>query len=1082
LYKKLLKQIILLMTTITQKFNLNVLKLVFTVFCLFGLSAANAQTCTPAGNQTTYGAGEWRGYVYSPVSGSGAPSGEVAFASVNYRGYITRTSTFTQDIGNGSLPAEATLCSGSYSADFAIRYKMQRDLPAGWYTYKVGGDDGYRVSFNEAAFDSNLTDWSEHGYQTKTATYYHNGGPLKIILEYFERTGASVISFEMSPASCTSTAPTSITGTATSGCGTTTTLTAAGGTAGANCTYQWGVGSVIGENIIANQTGVSITVNPLNTKTYWVRRVSASPCSVTTGGVTRTVTVANPSPGDATAFGNGVWNVYNYIGRDLDFGPALVEYAGYYTANTLGFDTQASWSKNSSPSNFASTNGYTGCALPIDNFTFVHKRKGFPCGSYTVQMENWDDDSRLYINGTQVWSFVGYNGGQPIQNIGTFYLDANATIELRTEENGGDANAKLVLTPVNGSAAPSTITGVTSCCKNALVTLTATGGSLGANAQYEWGTGTVGSNIIAGQTGATLAILTPATTTYWVRVKTACGDYTAASTKTITVPDAIVYNNGWNGTPTLDTAVEIRSNLTLSQDLQVCSCQVKANATVTVPTGKTLTVKNKLTVDTDATVFIADNAALVQIEKVQNEGSVIMNKNSNPLYRLDYTLWSAPVSGQNLLAFSPQTMANRFYEYKYALDVATNTNKEQYFTVDPATNNFVPAKAYLIRMPNGNDAPGYNEGTATLSIEGVFKGVPNNADVSIAASIVGNRYTAVGNPYASPISVSDFFSQNAGVLGNNSAIYLWRKKNNSRVSSYATLTLAGYTKNSSLGGGSEQATYYTGTNTNWVLAQGQGFIVRTAASPSTTNILFTNSMRRGAPASGTQGFFRTAQSTTSRLLLNLTGADDVFSQAAIAYMDEATLDLDYGYDGQQLTDGSISFYSIAQETNLAIQARPAFTSTDVVPMGYKAATAGQYTILLDATEGVFTEGQEIFIKDNVAGTVNNVSTQGYTFTTEAGTFNDRFEVVYATQALGTDKPHLTTNAVIVYKNGNAIDITTGTAEMTNITVYDIRGRKLYGKDNVNAVQTTITGLQVQNEVLIVEVNTNKGKVSKKIIF
>ena len=71
---------------------------------------------------------------------------------------------------------------------------------------------------------------------------------------------------------------------------------------------------------------------------------------------------------------------------------------------------------------------------------------------------------------------------------------------------------------------------------------------------------------------------------------------------------------------------------------------------------------------------------------------------------------------------------------------------------------------------------------------------------------------------------------------------------------------------------------------------------------------------------------------------------------------------------------------------------------------------------------------------------------------------------------------------IVYKDGTSININTGTVEMTDVTLYDIQGRRLYSKSGVNATTTIVSGLQVQSEVLIVEVNTVKGKVSKKIIF
>ncbi|KGO88217.1 hypothetical protein Q765_04045 [Flavobacterium rivuli WB 3.3-2 = DSM 21788] len=1068
------------MKNLTNKLSLNSLPLLLLV-CLFGFQAANAQTCTPQGNQTAYGDGQWKGYLYNNVTTF--PPTAAAFAPANYRGYVTRSANFNQDIGEGALPAESTLCTGTYDANFIMRYKMQVTVAPGYYTFNVGGDDGYRLSFDEGqTFPENVSDWSDHGYHYETATYYLSG-TVKLILEYYEHNGSSRVSFDFAPASCTSSAPTTITGNGTSSCATGTTLTATGGTAGVNCTYQWGIGSVIGQNIIPNQTGVSISVHPSSTKTYWVRRVSAAPCSTTTDGVTRTVTVANPAPGNPAVYGDGVWNVYSYIGNSLDLNPTIVDYSGYYTDATLGYDSQAKWNKAGAPSSAA---GYQGCSLPVDQFTFIAKRKGFTCGSYTVKMENWDDDSRLYINGTQVWNFNGYSGGQPIQNIGTYSLDANSTIELRTGENGGDANAKLTIVQINTPVAPTSITGVSTICKNTSITLTATGASPAAGGVYQWGTGTVvGENILAETTTNTFTTVIPATTTYWVRIKNTEGCYTAGVTKAITVPAPLVYNNGaWNGTPTIETAVEIQSDLTMSQNIEVCSCQVKANATLTVATGKTLTVKNKLTVDANGKLIVENNGALLQIAQVPAEGNITLHKTGNPLYRLDYTMWSAPVTGQNLAAFSPQTISTRFYKYGYAItNTTTNTGGEYYNLIDPATNNFMPAQSYLIRMPDQDNTTGYNAGRATLSFDGIFTGVPNNGNYTTPASVQGNRYTAVGNPYPSPISVKEFFNQNAGVLDANSAIYLWRKKNDYRQSSYATITLAAYTKNSATGGGAEQGVYFGRDNNTWLLSQGQGFIVRTATNATNTNITFTNSMRKAAPASGSQSFFRTGEDTASRLWLNITDGQDGFSQAAVAYMEEGTLGLDYGYDGKMLSDSSdISIYSIAEESKLTIQARPLFTAGDVVPMGYKAGAAGEFTIALDHTEGVFAEGQDIFLKDNVLGTTTNVTNQGYTFTTEAGTFDDRFEVVYATEALGTNNPQITANSVIVYKEGSSININTGTAQMTDVAVYDIQGRRLYAKSGINATTAVVSGLQVQTEVLIIEINTVKGKVSKKIVF
>jgi hypothetical protein len=247
-------------------------------------------------------------------------------------------------------------------------------------------------------------------------------------------------------------------------------------------------------------------------------------------------------------------------------------------------------------------------------------------------------------------------------------------------------------------------------------------------------------------------------------------------------------------------------------------------------------------------------------------------------------------------------------------------------------------------------------------------------------------------------------------------------------------------------------------------------------------LTFTNAMRRPTPGS-TQSFFRTGADTASRLWVNLTTAEGGASQAAVAYMDNATMGIDYGYDGAKCAEvNTLAFYSLAQQTALTIQARPAFVNTDVVPMGYFAPVAGTHTISLDHTDGIFTQGQTIYLRDNAEGIIRNLTTGSYTFATEAGTFENRFELVYNTAALGTDVPTIDANSVVVVKQGSTITVNSGSVLMNGITIYDTRGRKVYSVSDINNTQTAINNLTAEQQVLIVEINTVKGKVSKRIIF
>ena len=526
----------------------------------------------------------------------------------------------------------------------------------------------------------------------------------------------------------------------------------------------------------------------------------------------------------------------------------------------------------------------------------------------------------------------------------------------------------------------------------------------------------------------------------------------------------------------------------------VLSITVNANANLTIVTGATLRVTEAINVDNSASLIVENNASLRQDYNVGNTGNVTVYKSTNPLYRLDYTLWSSPVSGQQLQAFSPETSSSRFYEYTYGFDGSAGGNGEMYLPVNASTSVFQAGKSYLIRMPNTSIVAGYNEGTKAIAYNGAFNGVPHNGEVLFPLSSVGQRYNAVGNPYPSPINIAQFFDKNSDVLDGTSTLYLWRKKNDNSVSTYARLTQAAYVANAATNrrtgdptngytnGGQDQAGFFEGSYLDYQLAPGQGFLIRTKAGLTNAHLSFTNVMREDAPTDGKMAFLRQQPQKASRLWLNLTSDKGGFSQTAIAYMPNTTNGIDYGFDGAHLEEAAVaSLYSISQETNLTIQARSEFKDSDAVALGYDAPQAGNYIISLDHTDGIFAKDQNIYIKDNLLGQLHNIKDGDYSFTTDAGTFTNRFTVVYTTDE-ALDTPQFNANSVVVFKQGAEINITSGTQEMTSVTVYDVRGRVLYSQNNVNATQTTVSGLEAQQQLLIVEIATANGKTSKKIIF
>lgn len=1128
------------MKFLPNKTNGNLFTFLYVVVMLLAFNA-NAQ-CTAVGDPSVFGNNTWNVYGYNGTN--------INLSGVTYKGYYTQSGlTFDSTAAWGSdySPSSATNWQGCTIANdnFTFVYK-RKGFPCGRYTLAMTRWDDDAVLYINGTQVWSKTGWSG-GVVNEVVGTYDLDENSKIELRVRESYGGANGALKFTPTA----APTSITGVTSLSCGvTSTTLTAAGGYAAGNTVYQWGTGTVVGQNVINGATAATVTVSPTATTTYWVRLTNLNNCTAYSDAVSTTVTVT-PVPGNPAAYGSYKWNAYAYTGNSLTLTGAT--YLGYYVQNTLGFDTTTgtnNWAKGLSPSAAA---GYTGCTVPNDNFLLVYKRQGFECGSYKLTMTRWDDDAELYIDGSKVWEKTGWSGTNEVNElVGTYTLGPNSTIEFRLKEANGDSWATLVMTQLTTpSVAPSSITGPAGTQCGGSATLTAAGGNLGGSAVYEWGTGSsAGSNIIANATTASISVAPQTSTTYWVRIKnTLCNSYTSAAyytlnaintvagtlsttnatvcknslpaaitlsgysgniikwqsatdaafTQNVTniastnavltpaeigvvtttkyfravvqngscnqlntpalalnVPAAVVWDGSWSSTPTAGSAIEVQSDLTLDANLNVCSCQVKNTAVLTVSPDVNLTVKGKVTVDATAKMVLQNRASLLQTDDVANEGNITVYRNSSKLKRLDYTLWSSPVDNQQLLAFSPNTVTTRFYEY--------NTSNSYYQPV-VCQNNFELAKGYLIRTPNNHSAT-----TATV-FEGIFTGTPHNGTITkaLAYDATWKNFNAIGNPYPSPISVNAFIDANINNI--EGTLWFWRKTNDATQSSYTILTKLAYVANSAPGGENDFA-----VNPNGYLNTGQGFIVK---AKNGGNVVFTNSMRHG---NSCNQFFKSAQTVqASKYYLNITDTNGSFTQAAIGYTAEATLDYDNGLDGKSFVDNNINIYSVQGENNLAIQARPEFENLDVVPMGIKANNAGAFSISLADADGIFAGNEQpIYVWDTAEGLVFNLKNGAYTFTTEAGVYNERFKMIYSAQALGTDEPQLTQNSVIIYGTGGQLKVVSD-EPIKSVAAYDILGRELLNKTNVN--NTTFSGsVTATQQVVIVKVMLENGKTTEKKVI
>ena len=558
---------------------------------------------------------------------------------------------------------------------------------------------------------------------------------------------------------------------------------------------------------------------------------------------------------------------------------------------------------------------------------------------------------------------------------------------------------------------------------------------------------------------------TTTSTTFKVDVKNANNGWVPSRTVTINIIPCGSVITSWNGSawtngvPTKITAVTFTGNYNSTSNLEACSITVNTGINVVVNSGHTFTTNGIVTVNGTGTFTVNNNAAFKQIDPaVVNVGNIVVKRNSASMVRLDYTAWSSPVAGQQLQSFSPSTVATRFYQYLF-----TGTTTPTAYQSVAATSNFISGKGYMIRSANDWSL------TPTV-FNGQFTGVPTNGNVSQS---VGIGYNLLGNPYASPIDARAFLTSNPSI----GTLYFWTHTVAAVGSTYPQNNYASFT---TFGGVASAA---GGAVPNGTIQTGQGFFINATAAG---NANFFNTQRVNASVS-TQ-FYRSSEEISTidetekhRIWLNLNDTTNSYNQILVGYADNATNGFDTAIDGEVLDKSNTMLYNIINDSEFVIQAKGLpFVDTDEVPLGFKATTAGNYTISLENVDGLFAT-QNVFLKDNVTNVIHDIKTSPYAFSTTEGVFNNRFLLVYR-NALLSNGSFVSNGSLVVFTKDEKIQIH-ASQEIATVQVFDVLGRTIYNNKNVNNDSLEIAAVTSKNQALIVKVVLKNGEtLVKKIVL
>lgn len=609
--------------------------------------------------------------------------------------------------------------------------------------------------------------------------------------------------------------------------------------------------------------------------------------------------------------------------------------------------------------------------------------------------------------------------------------------------------------------------------------------------------------------------------------------YTASNAVKLVAKGAIWDGTTWSTPPTIDKIAIIDGAYDTSiggpnAQTSFEACQLIVNATYTLTISNNTSVKVQNNVSVNGNILVETAGSFVQVDDLAVvDGDVLIDKTKITVEKetailntfQEYTYWSSPVSGETIADGLSEASTNRRFWYNgqnFRDSTAETGNNDATLAgqddIDDDANDWTFAPASSTMLPG----VGYASTHSSIGFinPGVrykydFQGPFNNGVFNIPiyrndAELLDNNWNFIGNPYPSAIDADLFLSANASidqdVNGLDGAIYFWSHDtaadggtNGNEVLNYSQSDYAVINGTGQIAGGD-------GLMPTRHIPSGQGFFISMDNASSstvvsgtirTTNVVFNNSMR---VTGNNNQFFRSSNvAQYNKLHLNLTSDNGVFNQILVGYVDGATNDEDgMYYDAKRnlSTNTNSIFYSLIDHTNdnkFAIQGKEpnSLALDEIIPLGFYTSIneATLYTISIAQLEGEFMNDNTIYIKDNLMNIVHDLSTNDYTFTSEIGEFNNRFEIVFQPETLSVNENELSPNDLTIVELGNG-DVTFSVGKNMTINaveILDILGRTIYKLKGQNSTETYNLS-QLSQATYIARVTLSNGQtITKKAV-
>jgi len=162
------------------------------------------------------------------------------------------------------------------------------------------------------------------------------------------------------------------------------------------------------------------------------------------------------------------------------------------------------------------------------------------------------------------------------------------------------------------------------------------------------------------------------------------------------------------------------------------------------------------------------------------------------------------------------------------------------------------------------------------------------------------------------------------------------------------------------------------------------------------------------------------------------------------------------------TDSYSSLYSVIADASgkdkLAIQGKApeSLDLDEIIPIGFitSITEATIYTLSIAQLQGDFLTNNTVYLHDKSMGIVHDLSASNYSFTSETGMFNSRFDIVFKDTALSINENELNNAFTIIEQQDGTVKFSTSNGlQIKNVKVYDVLGRLLYNLNGNSSTET-----------------------------